>query len=231
MTDMTDNTTNLTDTTNLMQSEVLIDKSKMPISEEEFNRIKKKQQEAIDRITKRIENVETETVTENKQQQRQSVRILSQTVQQLANKYAETLCVERMFKDASLPTKGSKGSAGYDLYSYDNHKIEPHERLLIGIAIRVVLPEGTYGRIAPRSGVSMKKIDVCAGVIDEDYTGEVKVLLHNHNNEPYFIKKGDRVAQLILECCANVPVKEIKKIEDIRGETLRGSSGFGSTGQ
>ena len=100
-------------------------------------------------------------------------------------------------------------------------------RALVGTGIALSIPDGLYGRVAPRSGLAVKHcINVGAGVIDPDYTGEVKVVLFNHGTEDFEIKKGDRIAQLILEKCETPMIKEIGLLE----ETLRGDGGFGSTG-
>jgi dUTP pyrophosphatase len=88
------------------------------------------------------------------------------------------------------------------------------------------LPYGTYGRIAPRSGLAVSGIDVGAGVIDLDYTGEVKVLVINTNNTPYNIDIGDRIAQLIVEKIATPVIIQVEALDN----TARGSMGFGSTG-
>ena len=86
---------------------------------------------------------------------------------------------------------------------------------------------GTYGRIAPRSGLAWKKhIDVGAGVIDADYRGNVGVVLFNHGAEDLEVKVGDRVAQLILEKIAYAEVEEVAELP----ETVRGAGGFGSSG-
>jgi len=117
---------------------------------------------------------------------------------------------------------------GYDLYSTEDTVVPCQAgRALVPTGIAVVLPEGVYGRVAPRSGLTVKHcIDVGAGVIDPDYTGEVKVVLFNHGDEDFEVKKGDRIAQLILEKCETPPIEELNIIED----TERGSDGFGSTG-
>jgi len=82
-----------------------------------------------------------------------------------------------------------------------------------------------YGRIAPRSSLALKDIDTLAGVIDADYRGEIKVLLINHGDHPCFIKNGDKIAQLIIECAYKIPVVEVADVSN----TLRGAGGFGST--
>lgn len=137
------------------------------------------------------------------------------------------LRIKRLSKDAILPTRGSGGAVGYDLYSTEELNIPILCRALVGTGIAMVLPPGVYGRVAPRSGLSVKHgVQVGAGVIDPDYTGEVKVLLFNQGESPVKIKKGDRIAQLILERCETPEIEEVGVIQ----ETQRGDGGFGSTG-
>ena len=140
-----------------------------------------------------------------------------------------SLKVKKLTFDAIVPTRGSDGAVGYDLYSSED-AVVPNQagRALVGTGITVVLPPGVYGRVAPRSGLAVKHcINVGAGVIDPDYTGEIKVVLFNHGMDDFEIKKGDRIAQLVLERCETPPIEEINIVED----TERGSGGFGSTGQ
>ena len=88
-------------------------------------------------------------------------------------------------------------------------------------------PVGLYARIAPRSGLALKKfIDVGAGVVNSDYCGEVGVVLFNHVNQDFEVKMGDRIAQLILEKIDTPPVEEVQDLDNI----VRGTGGFGSTG-
>jgi len=135
--------------------------------------------------------------------------------------------VVRLKTQAVLPTRATSGSAGYDLTAICDDTIEPGCRKLLPIGISIKLPEGVYGRIAPRSGLSVKKgIQVGAGVIDPDYTGEIHVLLFNQGSETFEIKTGDRIAQLILE---RFEFHEVRQVDSIT-ETVRGSGGFGSTG-
>ena len=121
----------------------------------------------------------------------------------------------------------TSGSAGYDLHSSEGTVIAPHSRQLVATGIAITVPAGTNGRIAPRSGMSVKdSIDVGAGVIDEDYTGEVKVLLINHSDKDYQIRTRDRIAQLILE---QIKTPQTKMTTELK-PTTRGNKGFGSTG-
>ena len=140
-----------------------------------------------------------------------------------------SLGIKKLSTDAHLPTRGSDGAVGYDLYSSEDATVPCQSgRALVSTGISIVLPPGVYGRVAPRSGLAVKHcINVGAGVIDPDYTGEVKVVLFNHGEKDFEIKKGDRIAQLILERCDTPVIKEIGLLD----ETLRGDGGFGSTGQ
>ena len=138
-----------------------------------------------------------------------------------------TLLVKRLNEHATLPARGSPLAAGYDLSSSEDVSIPKGTRGLVGTGIAFTVPHETYGRIAPRSGLAVKKgIQVGAGVIDRDYTGEVKVVLFNHGDEDFVIKKGDRIAQLILEKCETPLIEEVQEIK----ETQRGTKGFGSSG-
>jgi len=87
------------------------------------------------------------------------------------------ILVQRLSQDARIPTKGSKLAAGHDLYSSEDINILANKRALVKIGLAIAVPEETYCRIAPRSGLATKGISVDAGVIDADYRGEVKVLL------------------------------------------------------
>ena len=92
----------------------------------------------------------------------------------------------------------------------------------------MAIPEGTYGRVAPRSGLAAKHhLDVGAGVIDADYRGPVGVVMFNLGQTDYPVKKGDRIAQLILE---KILMAEIEEVDDL-DDTERGEGGFGSTGK
>ena len=138
-----------------------------------------------------------------------------------------SLRVKRLTSDAILPTRGYGGAVRYDLYSVDDVVIPRTHRALICTGIAIVVPRDVYGRVAPRSGLAVKHgIQVGAGVIDPDYTGEIKVVLFNHGDKDFEVKKGDRIAQLILERCETPPIQEIGILED----TERGAHGFGSTG-
>ena len=137
------------------------------------------------------------------------------------------LYIKKLSSVAIIPTRGSKEAAGYDICTLDTVLIPPFQRTLVSTGLAMTVPEGTYGQLAPRSGLSVKKgLHVGAGVIDRDYTGEVKVLLVNLSSEPIELQSNDRVAQLILK---KIETPEVVEVDELT-ETLRGVGGFGSTG-
>ena len=128
------------------------------------------------------------------------------------------------------PERATQSAAGYDLRAAHEAIVPSRGRCLIKTDIAVAVPKGTYGRVAPRSGLTLKNgMDVGAGVIDEDYRGNVGVILFNHSDTDFVVKTGDRIAQLILEKIELVPTQEVFEIRDL-GETERGARGFGRTG-
>jgi dUTP pyrophosphatase len=138
------------------------------------------------------------------------------------------LTINRLGEYAIIPTYGSEYAAGLDLYSPIETVILPQTRSLIKLDISIELPVQTFGHILPRSGLALKNgIHVGAGVIDQDYRGNVGVLLFNLGSEPFTIKKGDRIAQLVVYALIE---PEICLVEQ-KDETVRGDKGFGSSGR
>lgn len=139
---------------------------------------------------------------------------------------------------ATAPTYATDGSAGLDLYADEDcilDSVYDGVRKAISTGIAVEIDADKVGLIWPRSGIAVKNgIDTGAGVIDSDYRGEVKVLLFNHGEYAYKIKRGDRIAQLLIVRIAQlliVPCYRPKiEIVDSLDETERGAGGFGSTG-
>lgn len=126
------------------------------------------------------------------------------------------------------PRRSSNGAAGYDLPSAVDAEILPGAQVLIPTGWCVAIPAGNCGVIHPRSGWAVKRcIDKRAGLIDEDYRGEVQVLLRNESTQTQSIKRGDRIAQMVIQPYTTVDVVTANKFEDT---TDRGSGGFGSTG-
>ena len=141
------------------------------------------------------------------------------------------LFVNRLNEDAKIPSYGSIFAAGMDLYSSVEVDIPPQSRKLIATGISIKWESDKYYiRIAPRSGLSVKhNIDVGAGVIDFDYRGEIYVCFINQSlHENYKVKKGDKIAQMILTKIERPFIMETTQWN--QDETERGNSGFGSTG-
>ena len=108
--------------------------------------------------------------------------------------------MKRVNKNAMLPSRGTTGAAGYDLAAAEATIVPAHGKCLVKTGLAMALPPDCYGRIAPRSGLALKKfIDVGAGVIDSDYHGEIGVILFNFGNEDFVVNMGDKIAQLIFE--------------------------------
>ena len=137
------------------------------------------------------------------------------------------LKVQKLSNNAALPKRSTGGAAGYDLCASQDCTIPAGGKGLVHTGLAISFPAGLYARIAPRSGLALKKfIDVGAGVVNADYRGEVGVVLFNHGDQDFEVKMGDRIAQLILEKIDTLPVQEVQGLDS----TVRGSGGFGSTG-
>ena len=146
------------------------------------------------------------------------------------------LPVKLLRDTARLPKTGSEFAVGLDLYADLSEKaltegssttIYPGQRMVIPTGISIAVPLGYYGRIAPRSGLAVSKgIDVLAGVIDPDYTGEVNVVILNTGEYNLSVHHGDRIAQLVVERAAQPIVRQVSELPAMK----RGANGFGSTG-
>jgi dUTP pyrophosphatase len=137
------------------------------------------------------------------------------------------VAVSKLSDTAIIPKRGSTYAAGLDLYTPTSGVVQPGKRLLVNLDIAIELPSGTFGHILPRSGLALKNgIHIGAGVIDEDYRGNVGVLLFNLGEEPYVFNAGDRIAQLVVKPYVLTSVSE-KELS----ESQRGSGGFGSSGK
>lgn len=138
--------------------------------------------------------------------------------------------IKRLDKELPLPYRAHEGDAGVDLYAAESVDIEPGERSLVGTGIAIALPMGTVGLIHPRSGLALKQglsIVNTPGTIDAQYRGEIKVCLINLDpREIIHIKRGDRIAQLLVQKVELPDFMEVEELDD----TERGSGGYGSTG-
>lgn len=129
--------------------------------------------------------------------------------------------------EARLPTRGSQGAAGYDLYAVEPIALPARGSQKVATGIAMAIPPGYYGRVAPRSGLAAKfQIGVGGGVVDSDYRGEIQVILFNHGNATFNIEVGDRVAQIIFERILNPSLTLVDQLD----QTDRDQQGFGSTG-
>jgi deoxyuridine 5'-triphosphate nucleotidohydrolase len=153
----------------------------------------------------------------------------SAPVPSTGSRWNESLNVELMHPDAYDPKRATTYSAGYDLRAFEDFNIPSWGIAKVPLKIRLMVPIGTYGRVAPRSSLALAGITVDAGVIDRDYQGEICVILRNSNDNEYIGYRGDKIAQLILERITLAPTRIVKSIVDIYGMTMRGTGGFGST--
>lgn len=145
---------------------------------------------------------------------------------------ADALKVLRLRPTAQLPTRGTPGAAGLDLYAdlAEPVVVEANGgRVLIGTGISIALPPGHEGQVRPRSGLALKHgvtILNAPGTVDEDYRGEVSVLLVNFGAEPFRVTSGMRIAQLVVARYEPVVPFEVASLDP----TERGAGGYGSTG-
>jgi dUTP pyrophosphatase len=139
---------------------------------------------------------------------------------------------------ARAPARGSPLVAGYDLFSAEDVVVGPRDKALISTNLKISVPPGTNGRVAPRSGIAfLHRIDIDAGIIDQDYQGILCVLLFNHGNKSFKVEIGNKIAQLICEQICHPRLKEVKELGQLEKGYLifkeaigRGERGFGSTG-
>lgn len=139
--------------------------------------------------------------------------------------------IKKLKDNAVVPTRGSKYAAGADLYSAENDLyIEDRQTVMIGTGIAMEIPEGYVGLVYARSGLACKEGLAPAnkvGVIDSDYRGEIKVALYNQSGQKKLVKKGERIAQIVIVPFLAPEFTEVSELD----ETDRGEGGFGSTGK
>jgi len=133
--------------------------------------------------------------------------------------------------DLTLPCYMTSHSAGMDLYAdlSADAVLQPGSRLLVPTGIAIALPEGYEAQIRPRSGLALKhgiSLVNSPGTIDADYRGEIGVILINHGEVPFLLKRGERIAQMVVAQFSRVVWAEMGELE----ETQRGAGGFGHTG-
>lgn len=137
------------------------------------------------------------------------------------------LKVKRTQPDAKLPAYQHPGDAGLDLFSAVDAVLGAGEVKAVATGIKMAIPVGCVGLIWDKSGISLQGIHRLAGVVDAGYRGEVKVVMVNLGKEPFSIKKGMKIAQLLIQPVATAEIVEAVDLDD----TSRGEGGFGSTGR
>jgi len=139
------------------------------------------------------------------------------------------LKVKRLTEDATLPSYAHPGDAGLDLFSCHDSVIEPGKVSLVKTGLSIELPPDTEAQVRPKSGLAIKNnvtVLNTPGTIDEGYRGEVGIILINHGAIPFVIKKGMKIAQMVIKPIIRVRVSEVQTLQD----SQRGEGGFGSTG-
>jgi len=135
--------------------------------------------------------------------------------------------IKKINPEAILPKYAHEGDAGMDLYSVEeNFILKPGERKVIGTGLSFELPEGYVSLFWDKSSMAAKGIKLSGGVIEYTYRGEYKVILTNLSSEEYEIKKGQKIAQVLIQSVESAEIEEVQNLS----ETIRGENGFGSTG-
>lgn len=130
---------------------------------------------------------------------------------------------------AWVPTRAHETDAGLDLKAMEGQIVPAKESATFRTGVHIQLPRGTAGILLPRSGLKFNHgIISLSGVIDEGYTGEIKVMLHNLSGYDYEVKAGDKISQLVIVPVRYEPIEIVDSLEET---TERGNSGFGSTGR
>jgi dUTP pyrophosphatase len=138
--------------------------------------------------------------------------------------------VRRLDPELPLPTSAHPDDAGLDLVAAEPVRLPPGGRALVGTGIALALPPGYAGLVLPRSGLALHRgvtLLNAPGLIDPGYRGEVKVLLINHGAEPVEFRRGERIAQLVVQRVEQIGLEEVVELPP----SQRGASGFGSTGR
>lgn len=139
--------------------------------------------------------------------------------------------IQKLTTSATIPTRGSSSAAGYDLYAdVDTMQIKPGETVKVPTGLAMEIPEGYFGGIFARSGLSTKeglRPANCVGVVDSDYRGPIMVALHNDSDVVREVTPQEKIAQLVVLPYLAVEFEEAEELE----ETKRGAGGFGSTGK
>ena len=136
------------------------------------------------------------------------------------------LRVKRIHPEAKLPVYGHPGDAGLDLFSVVDRELAPGEVFAVPTGIQVAIPAGHVGLVWDKSGISLQGVHRLAGVVDSGYRGEVQVVMISLGAVPFALRKGMKIAQMLVQPVAAVEVVESGSLDG----TSRGEGGFGSTG-
>ena len=132
---------------------------------------------------------------------------------------------QKLDQSAILPHHNLAGDAGLDLYSIENVVVRSNERVLVRTGLAFELPAGYVALIWDKSGIALKNgIKTMGGVIEHTYRGEYKIILFNTSSEDFIIKKGDKIAQMLIQPIMTVEIEESEQLS----ESVRGAHGFGS---
>jgi dUTP pyrophosphatase len=129
-----------------------------------------------------------------------------------------------------LPAYATAHSAGMDVVAAEDLDLQPGQRHAVATGLRIAIPEGYEVQVRPRSGLALKHgitVPNTPGTIDADYRGELKVIMINHGTEPFPVRRGERIAQLVPAAVTQAEWQEVDELD----ETVRGEGGFGSTGR
>lgn len=138
------------------------------------------------------------------------------------------ILIERLDKDIEAPSYANENDAAMDLRSREEVEIKPNQKVIVQTGLKVAIPKGYAGLIWDRSGMAAKyNMHTMAGVIDSGYRGEIGIVLINLGTESFYIEKGMRIAQMIVQPILNTVIEEVESLEN---NTQRGEGGFGSSG-
>lgn len=143
------------------------------------------------------------------------------------NNSLSSIKILRVSSEATLPTRAHADDAGLDLYGLEDVLLVPGQGRVAKTGIAIALPAGHVGLVADRSSLAKKGIKTAGGIIDAGYRGEIHIVLWNISQEPVQLKRGERIAQLLIIPVATPAVQEVDTLD----ETLRGTKGFGSSGK
>src|SRR6056297_3455629 len=135
--------------------------------------------------------------------------------------------IKRISSESTMPKYAHEGDAGLDIYSVQNLVLKPNYRAVVRTGISIELPKNHVALVWDKSGIASKGIKTMGGVIDSGYRGEYKIVLINLSSKDFEIKKGQKIAQILIQKVEKPQIEEVKKLKN----SSRGGGGFGSTGK